>query len=136
MFGDGDSVHFNFDTTGSPLAQVLGAMYSIERLEASARLALAPVMLKAMAWRGPLGASFVTYLAGSNSSSLAAMADPRAWALELFGFPLGTAKVTKKEVMLRYREQLRVVHPDHGGNEAHAGQAIIDLGEARKILLA
>ena len=136
MFGDGESVHFNFDTTGSPLAQVLGAMYSIERLEASARQALAPVMLKAMAWRGPLGASFVTYLAGSNSSSLAAMADPRAWALELFGFPLGTAKVTKKEVMLRYREQLRVVHPDHGGNEAHAGQAIIDLGEARKILLA
>jgi hypothetical protein len=93
-------------------------------------------MLKAMAWRGPLGASFVTYLAGSNSSSLAAMADPRAWALELFGFPLGTAKVTKKEVMLRYREQLRAVHPDHGGDEAHAGKAIIDLGEARKILLA
>jgi hypothetical protein len=136
MFGDGDSVHFNFDTTGSPLAQVLGAMYAIERLELSARRALAPVMQKAMAWRGPLGASFVTYLAGSNSSSLAAMADPRAWALELFGFPLGTAKVTTNEVMLRYREQLRAVHPDHGGDEAHAGKAIIDLGEARKILLA
>ena len=64
------------------------------------------------------------------------MADPRAWALEHLGFPLGTAKVTKKEVMVRYRDQLRAVHPDHGAEAEGAGHAIIDLNEARKILLA
>jgi hypothetical protein len=64
------------------------------------------------------------------------MADPRAWALDVFGFPVGTTKVTKREVMARYRDQLRFVHPDHGGDEIEAGQAISDLSEARKILLS
>jgi hypothetical protein len=134
--GEGDNVHFSFDTNGSALAQVLGAVYAIERLELAARHRLAPVINKAMRWRGPLGHSFIAHLAGTATSSLAAMADPRAWALEHLGFPLGTAKVTKKEVMVRYRDQLRAVHPDHGGEEAGAGRAIIDLNEARKILLA
>ncbi|MCU1367359.1 MAG: hypothetical protein JWN39_2998, partial [Ilumatobacteraceae bacterium] len=53
----------------------------------------------------------------------------------LLGFPVGTGKVTKKEVMARYRDQLRLVHPDHGGDEVEASKAIGDLGEARKILL-
>ncbi len=136
MQGEGDNVHFSFDTNGSGLAQVLGAVYSIERLELSARHALIPVINKAMRWRGPVGPSFIAHLAGTAASSLAAMADPRAWALEHLGFPLGTSKVTKKDVMVRYRGQLRAVHPDHGGDEADAGQAIIDLAEARKILLS
>ncbi len=136
MEGEGEHVHFSFDTNGSGLVQILGAIYAIERLDLVARHALIPVIHKAMRWRGPIGPSFVAHLAGTASASLAAMADPRAWALELFGFPLGTSKVTKKDVMGRYREQLRVVHPDHGGDEVEAGQAIIDLGEARRILLA
>lgn len=136
MQGQGDNVRFSFDTTGSGLVQVLGAIYAIERLHETARHALIPVISKAMRWRGPLGPTFVSHLAGTAAVSLAAMADPRAWALELFGFPLGTTKVTKKEVMARYRDQLRVVHPDHGGDEADAGRAIIDLGEARNILFS
>ena len=136
MEGEGEHVHFSFDTNGSGLVQILGAIYAIERLDLVARHALIPVIHKAMRWRGPIGPSFVAHLAGTASASLAAMADPRAWALELFGFPLGTSRVTKKEVMGRYREQLRVVHPDYGGDEVEAGQAIIDLGEARRILLA
>ena len=35
--------------------------------------------------------------------TLATMADPKAWALELLGFPMGTSKVTKKEVMAQFR---------------------------------
>ena len=134
--GEGESVHFSFDSNGSGLVQVLGAIYAIERLEASSRHQLVPVIKKAMRWRGPIGPSFIAHLAGSAATSLAAMADPRAWALDLFGFPLGTGKVTKKQVMERYRDQLRLVHPDHGGDEIIAAKAIGDLGEARKILLA
>jgi len=133
--GQGENVHFEFDTKGSGLAQVLGAIYAIERLEESARHALVPVMQKAMRWKGPIGPSFIAYLAGNTSHSLAAMADPRAWALDLFGFPVGTGKVSKNDVMSRYRRQLREAHPDHGGDEMEASKAIADLHEARRILL-
>lgn len=134
--GDGESVRFSFDSNGSGLVQVLGAIYAVERLDADARHSLVPVIKKAMRWKGPIGPSFVAHLAGTSALSLTAMADPRAWALELFGFPLGTAKVTKKQVMAAYRDQLRLVHPDHGGDEVEASKAIVDLSEARKILLA
>jgi hypothetical protein len=134
--GEGESVHFSFDANGSGLVQVLGAIYALERLDPAARHQLVPVIRKAMRWKGPIGPSFIAHLAGSSATSLAAMADPRAWALDLLGFPLGTGKVTKKQVMALYRDQLRIVHPDHGGNEVGASKAIGDLGEARKILLA
>jgi hypothetical protein len=56
------------------------------------------------------------------------------WALDALGFPLDTAKVTKKDVMARYRSRLREAHPDHGGDDV-AGLIIERLGEARRILL-
>ena len=34
----------------------------------------------------------------------------------------------------RYRNRLREVHPDHGGDQVRASRAIGDLGEARRIL--
>src|SRR4029079_14869214 len=102
--GKGENVQFHFDTKGSGLVQVLGAIYAIERLDEQARHALSPVIQKAMRWKGPIGPSFITHLAGSTTTSLAAMADPRAWALDLFGFPLGTGKVSKRDVMTRYRQ--------------------------------
>jgi hypothetical protein len=136
LVGEGDNVRFDLHAQGSALAQVLGAVYALERLDESARRQLAPVLQRAMRWRGPIGPSFVANLAGTASTSLSAMADPRAWALELLGFPLGTGKVSKKEVTARYREGLRKVHPDHGGDQSAASKAIADLGEARKILSA
>jgi hypothetical protein len=132
--GEGDNVRFDLNAQGSSLAQVLGAIYALERLDEQARRHLVPVLHRAMRWRGPIGPSFVTNLAGSAGSTLAAMADPRAWALEILGFPLGTAKIAKKDVTTRYRDGLRRAHPDHGGDEATASKLIADLGEARKIL--
>jgi hypothetical protein len=37
--------------------------------------------------------------------------------------------------MKLYRERLRVAHPDHGGDESTASVAIIDITEARRVLL-
>jgi len=131
-----NEVQFQFSETGAPLQHVLGAIYVLERLDGSVRKELAPLLLKAMTWRGPLNQIFVSYLTGSGSSTISALTDPRAWALEILGFPTGTLKPSKKEVQTRFREGLRDVHPDHGGDHGSAGRSIIDLGEARRILLS
>lgn len=135
MMGEGDKISFEFDRNGSPLQQVLGAIYALERIDDKSRRALAPILRRAMTWRGPIGSSFVSFLAGNSSSSINAIANPRAWALDVLGFPGGTIKVTKKEVMAHFRETLRNVHPDHGGDEAIASRAIGDATEARRVLL-
>jgi hypothetical protein len=106
MIGENDSIRFEFSEGGTPLQHVLGAVYVLERLDPSIRKKLAPMLLKAMKWRGPLNQTFVAYLAGSNASTIAAMADPRAWALEMLGFPPGTVKPSKREIQVRFREML------------------------------
>ena len=136
LVGDGERLSYEFETNGSALQQVLGAIYSLERLDVLVRHALTPVLHKAMRWRGPLDANFLSYLAGSSTSSITAMTDPRAWALELLGFPAGTVSPTKRDVQRRYRESLRDAHPDHGGSINEAGQRIEQLGVARRVLLA
>lgn len=131
-----DEVQFQFSETGAPLQHVLGAVYVLERMDEVVRKQLAPILLKAMTWRGPLGQLFVSYLTGSGVSTISALTDPRAWALEILGFPAGTIKPSKREVQIRFRDSLRNVHPDHGGDEVSAGRLIIDLGEARRVLLS
>jgi hypothetical protein len=134
MLGDGDEIEFDFGTTGSDLAQVLGALYAVERLDAASRRVIAPVLLKATRWRGPIGPALVGYLAGARSAELAALADPTAWALEVLGFPPETDQPSKREVSKQYRDRMRDVHPDHGGAASDASKAILDLNEARRIL--
>lgn len=135
IMGIGDALEFEFNAHGTPLQQVLGAIYSLERFNEDIRRQLIPVMRKAMSWRGPIGPSFIAYIAGGRGSSVSALADPRAWALEILGFPGGTVKPGKREVMARYRASLREVHPDHGGDASVAGKRIDDITEARRVLL-
>jgi len=136
MLGEGDDVEFEFGTTGSDLAQVLGAVYAVERLDPSSRRVVAPVLEKATRWRGPIGPALIAHLAGSNSTALASLADPLAWAREVLGFPADVARPSKREVTKQYRRRMRDVHPDHGGEAHHASKAILDLNEARRILSA
>ncbi len=134
LVGEGDDIEFEFGTTGSDLAQVLGAIYALERLAPESRSGVTPVLLKGMKWRGPIGPALIAHLAGSQSAALSALADPLAWALETLGFPIGTSQPPKKEVVRRYRDRMRHVHPDHGGDSADASKAILELNEARRIL--
>lgn len=134
LVGDGEHITFDFDRRGSDLAQVLGAVYAVERLDLAARRSITPLLHKAMQWRGPVGPSLVAFLAGARATTLAALADPRAWALEVLGFPPGTQQPSRREVMVQYRSKMMSVHPDHGGDRDAAGQAIIELNEARRIL--
>lgn len=133
--GDNSELVFDFESNGSDLLQVLGAIYSLERLEESSRRSLSLVIGRAIRWRGPLDSSFVAYLAGNSAQNISAMADPRAWALDLLGFPAGTIKPSKRQVQERYRAVLRSVHPDHGGDVDTAGKSIEEIGEARRVLL-
>lgn len=135
LLAAGDTVEFDLTNNGTALQQVLGAIYCLERIEPDLRRKLVPSMRRATTWRGPIGPSFIAYLAGSTASSVSALADPRAWALDILGFPGGTITITKREVMSRYRESVRRVHPDHGGNERDASRAINDISEARRVLL-
>ena len=134
LLGDGDELNFEFDTAGTPLAMVLGAIYAVERLDSPNRHVIAPVLHKAMRWRGPVGPSLIAHLAGTNATSLSSLADPRAWALDVLGFPDGSTTPSKKEVTAQFRLRMRLVHPDHGGDVIDASKAVHDLSEARRIL--
>ncbi len=134
MIGEDDDIEFDFGTMGSDLAQVLGAVYAVERLDPVSRRIVAPVLHKATRWRGPIGPALVAHLAGARTPELAALADPKAWALDVLGFPPDTARVSRREVTKQYRVRMRDVHPDHGGAAHHASKAILDLNEARRIL--
>lgn len=138
MFGDDSGaatdLEFEFRSTGSDLAQVLGAIYAVERLALTSRHIVAPILHKATMWRGPIGPTLIAYLAGSNSSALAALADPRTWAMQLLGFDTGGEVPSKREITKRYRDRMRAAHPDHGGAASDASKAILDLNEARRVL--
>lgn len=134
LVGDGDEMGFEFEATGTDLAQVLGAIYAVERLAPGFRSTIAAVIHKAMQWRGPIGPTMIAYLVGAQSTTLAALADPRAWALDILGFPPGSDLPSKREVVAHYRRRMMSVHPDHGGDRQHAGKAILELNEARRIL--
>lgn len=135
LIGAGDTVEFELNSNGAPLQQVLGCIYVLERLDDVTRQLLVPTMRKAFTWRGPIGPSFISYLAGSRTSAVSALADPRAWALDILGFPGGTVKPSKREVMSRFRASMRDAHPDHGGDEKLASKVMVDISEARRILL-
>lgn len=135
LIGAGDTVEFELNSNGAPLQQVLGCIYVLERLDDVTRQLLVPTMRKAFTWRGPIGPSFISYLAGSRTSAVSALADPRAWALDILGFPGGTVKPSKREVMSRFRASMRNAHPDHGGDEKLASKVMLDISEARRILL-
>jgi hypothetical protein len=95
------------------------------------------VLRKGMNWNGPVGPSLLAYLAGvsdARASSIGAMIDPIAWALDVLGFPPGTIKPSKREVTAQFRRRLRDVHPDHGGDRMTASRSIGDLSEARRVL--
>ncbi len=136
LLGEGDDLDFEFGTQGSDLAMVLGAVYAVERLAPEHRRRVAPLLTKALAWRGPIGPALIAHLAGASSSALASLADPRGWALELLGFAPDGELPSKREITKRYRQRMRDVHPDHGGEALDASKAILDLNEARRILHA
>jgi hypothetical protein len=58
----------------------------------------------------------------------------RRWAMEVLGFAPG-APPPREEVLRRFRRLVRLAHPDHGAAHGGAAERIVELGEARRVLL-
>jgi hypothetical protein len=56
------------------------------------------------------------------------------WAMEVFGFAPGTMP-EREDVLRRFRRLVRLAHPDHGAAHGGAAERIVELGEARRVLL-
>jgi hypothetical protein len=58
----------------------------------------------------------------------------RRWAMEVLGFD-PQASLGRDEVLRRFRRMVRLAHPDHGAASTGAAERIVELGEARRVLL-
>lgn len=138
LVGNGDSMGFEIDGHGMPVPQLLGAVYAAGRLHEAVRSAVFAAIRKASRWDGELGEQLVGYLSDLTSAAPATWrqfpTDER-WALQVLQFgPDG--RPGRDQVQRRFRRLLRESHPDHGAEAEGAGQRILELTEARRILLS
>jgi hypothetical protein len=135
--GDGERLTFEFDDHAGPIPQMLGAVYAAAQVGWAARPAMFGVLRKGLRWEGPIGPELAEYLvdptAGRTGPWRTTPVDER-WALTVLGFAAGTDPGAG-EVRTRFRRLLRDAHPDHGARAEGAGQRILELTEARRILL-
>ena len=134
-FGD---VHFELEGEGRPVPQILGAVYSAARLHESARPHVFATIRKAARWEGGLTPYLVTFLTDLTNVPppwWRRFSTDERWALEVLGFGPDEGQPGRDEVLARFRTLLRESHPDHGAEHEGAGQRILELTEARRILL-
>ncbi len=136
LIGTGEELIFDLDRRGNPAPHVLGAVYAAGKADAEHRGALFTAIRRGMRWRGEVGPKLVEHLSDSRSTigwATLGGRDPVLWALGVLGIDAG--EVERSVVQQRFRELLRSAHPDHGGASDDAAQRIVDLTEARRILL-
>ena len=80
------------------LAQVLGAVYAVERLAPEYRRQIGPLLHKAMRWRGPIGPALIAHLAGSQTPRSTALADPAGVGAGACSASPGARRRPKREV--------------------------------------
>lgn len=139
LTGRDSAIRFEIDDRDgtSPAPQVLAAVYAVGLLPTEARPAVMTVVRRALRWRGAIDASLLEHLADADNLgkwALTGVDDPVSWARRILG--LSQAEYERGEVQRRFRELLRLAHPDHGAANEGAAQRIADLTEARRILLA
>ncbi|HEX7134566.1 MAG TPA: hypothetical protein VF228_18475 [Iamia sp.] len=139
LTGDGERMHLDLDRSEgtSPGPQVLAVVYAAGRLPLESRGPVMRVVRRGLRWRGSIDDAIIAAVSGHDAglvTAAARYADPEAWALTVLG--LAGPAPGRKDVQRRFRELLRVAHPDHGGGESAAAERIAELTEARRILLA
>ena len=133
----GEETVFQLDDHGPAIPQVLGAVYAVRNLPPEARPVVFDVLRRALRWDGAIDAELVNYLRDRRGIGLPWRGLPTdiRWALRLLGFE-PESDPEEDDVRRRFRLLLREVHPDHGAESEGAGQRILELTEARRILLA
>lgn len=137
LISEGDRIRYELAGNGRAVAQVLGAAYAAGGLHPSARGAVFAAMRKGARWDGPIGPDLVRHLSDPSAAPprrwLQFPTDER-WALQVLGFGPG-GPPDRDQVQRRFRSLVRQAHPDHGGESEGAGQRMLELTEARRILL-
>jgi hypothetical protein len=109
---------------------VLAVVYSAAELGDNCERALRTISA-ALQWRGPVDASFLDAIDGHDG----VVGDSIAWAQSVFGFE-AESEFDEREVRRRFRELVAMAHPDVGGCSDVAAGRIIELTEARRLLVA
>ena len=131
-------VRFELEGSGRPVPQILGAVYAAARLHPDARPRVFAAIRKAALWGdgpSPQLVTFLTDLTRVPPIWWRRFSPDERWALEVLGFGPDEEQPGREEVQQRFRTLLRESHPDHGAEHEGAGQRILELTEARRILL-
>jgi hypothetical protein len=137
LVGDTTDMRFEIRGNGRPVPQLLGAVYAAGRHHADVRPPVFTAIRKAARWEGSVGADLIAYLSDPTSApprSWRRFPTDERWALQVMGFG-PDLRPHPEEVQRRFRSLIRAAHPDHGADNEGAGQRILELTEARRILL-
>jgi hypothetical protein len=137
LVAEGEEMVFELDDHGPAVPQVLGAVYAVRERPEQARPVVYDMLRRAMRWDGPVGPDLVTYLRERRGMGLPWRGLPTdiRWALRVLGFE-PESDPEGDEIRRRFRSLVRDVHPDHGAEHEGAGLRILELTEARRILLS
>ncbi|MFP5319757.1 MAG: J domain-containing protein [Acidimicrobiia bacterium] len=137
LVGDAQDMRFELDGHGKPIPQVLAAVYAAGRLHPDVRPAVFGAIRKGARWGGEVDADLIAHLKDPTTTSpppsWRRFATDERWALEILGFG-PDLRPERDEILKRFRSLVREVHPDHGAESEGAGQRMVELTEARRIL--
>ena len=133
LIGEGEHLSFDVDPHGMPLPQMLAAVYAAGMLTRAARPAVFRLLRRATRWHGEADERLINFLTNDRPRSLESGAE--GWALRVLGFA-ASAEPSATEIIRRFRKLVRAAHPDHGADAVEAGQRMVDLTEAKRILLS
>jgi len=136
LYGAGGSYHLDIELKGHPMPQVLGAAYAAGMLGRDAKAVVFRLLRKSTLWAGEPGPRLLAFLLGTEAASRSwttAVNDER-WAMAVLGFDAADLP-DADDVGRRYRDLVRLAHPDAGGDASVAGHRITELNEARRVLL-
>jgi hypothetical protein len=151
LLGEREGIVVELDIHGRhPVPQVLGAVLAAAALAPYPRLLALKAIERAVEQPGVLprdiAVRYVTEALARPRVAPAAAARSRPadawwafpaerrWAMEVFGFGPDTSP-DRDEVLRRFRRLVRLAHPDHGGENRWAAERIVELAEARRVLL-
>jgi hypothetical protein len=149
LLGEGGDLILELDVHGQyPVPQVLGAVMAAADLAAYPRALALRAIEQAIRRPGVLPEGIaVRYVTEARArprpptgirvvagEAWWGMPPERRWAMEVLGFGPGS-EPERDEVLRRFRRLVRLAHPDHGGAGNFAGERIVELGEARRVLL-
>ena len=137
LVGDGEAMRLDLQSPAPPVPQLLGALYAASALAAAARGPVFDLVRRAARWDGGVDSELIAYLTGGGDTrprNWRTFPTDERWARQLLGFGPGT-RPARDAVQRRFRTMVRYAHPDHGAVAEGAGQRIVELTEARRILL-